>query len=376
MRTGDHTARLAGALAAQGSPVRILTAQEDADPVPGVTVEKAFSMKKRRGVRNIVSAVRRKPPDWLFLQFNQFSYGRWGLNPYLPLALWQIKREMPQVRLAVLFHEDFVPVTSWRFAVMTLWQRMQFWTLGRSADHVFFSISLWIEEYRSWFPNTPISHLPVGSNIPDAGASREEARRRFGIDEDALVAGVFGTGFMPDMLPFLTEAVEALRERHGRVDVLYAGTEGEALRAHLGAGELHDLGPLPAEDVSRCFAAMDVQLAPYPDGVSTRRGSCMVGLQHGVPVVSTNGTLTDAVFQEADGAALALAPADDPSAFARRAAALSEDAERREAMGRAGRRLYERAFDWPQLAERLLEALQSEDGVGSVGSEFARFRNA
>ena len=137
-------------------------------------------LTKRHEILRIVDVIEKDRPDWLFIQFNQFSYGRWGLNPFLPLAIARIRRRCPGTRIAWMAHEDFVPITNWRFAVMTIWQRAQFKALGQMADHIFFSIEPWTEKYQAWFPRKPVTHLPVGSNIPHVGPSRDEARRPAG----------------------------------------------------------------------------------------------------------------------------------------------------------------------------------------------------
>ena len=101
-------------------------------------------------------------------------------------------RENPETRLAVMFHEDFVPAINWKFAIMRQWQRWQFKKLGRAAHLVFFSIDPWVKRYSSWFPGKPVLHLPVGSNIPLIEISNREARRRLGITDGKLVLGLFG----------------------------------------------------------------------------------------------------------------------------------------------------------------------------------------
>jgi glycosyltransferase involved in cell wall biosynthesis len=356
---GDHTARLAEALTAGGAEVRVLTAQEEADPIPGATVEKAFSMERRRGVHGVLAAARRHPPDWLVLQFNQFSYGRWGLNPHVPLMVRRLERQQPGVRVAVLFHEDFVPVTNWRFAAMTCWQRAQFWGLGRQADLALFSIAPWVQQYRSWFPNTPVRHLPVGSNMPRLGLAWGEARRHVGIREEPFVAGVFGSAHGSRLLGHVRAAVKVLQRRAEDFTVLYVGPHGEALRAALPRAPLIDAGRLPPEDVSRHLAAMDVHLAPFMAGASTRRGSLMAGLQHGVPTVSTRGKQTDALLRRWDEHAVLLAEEGDRRGFARCAERLlNHPAERREIAQRS-QTFYDTYFDWPVLADTLTEAMEA-----------------
>ncbi|MFB6231999.1 MAG: glycosyltransferase family 4 protein [Salinibacter sp.] len=357
---GDHTARLAEALSDRAS-VRVLTAQAEAAPIPGATVEPAFSCPPRRGVLALADAVAADPPDWLFLQFNQFSYGRWGLNPFLPAALYRIQRRCPGTRLAVLFHEDFLPASSWRNALMTTWQRAQFWALGRLADQVFFSIEPWVRQYRSWFPETPVDHLPIGSNIPRVEAERDAVRRRLGISEETFVLGVFGSLHASRLLPHIRAADDAVRRETGNALLLYVGPDGEDVRRAMDGRAVLDAGRLPARAVSRHVQAMDVYLAPFVDGVSTRRGSFLVALQHGVPTVGTHGPLTDPMLSDQDGEAFVLAPADEPDAFGRAAAALYRAPRRRSEMGRAAQHLFESNFEWDTIADRALRVLTTHN---------------
>lgn len=353
---GDHTHRLAAALAPTDR-VRILTAQEAPRPLPGVEIVQAYSLPPRRGILQLPAAVRSDPPDWLLLQFNQFSYGRWGLNPYLPLAIHRIKKEFPTLRVAWLAHEDVVPCTNLKFAVMSTWQWAQFWALGHLADQIFFTTDVWVDTYQSWFPNTPIKCLPVGSNIPRINASYFTERERLGIEPDAFIVGYFGSLHNSRLLSTLRRALQRLRSTTAEVEVLYVGTKGDALRGELPGVPVHDAGALPAEEVSRCFAAMDLHLTPFLDGVSTRRGSFMTGLQHGLPTVTTYGPHTAPWMKAAHDEAFLLAPEDDPEAFAAYAHNLMRRTTRRSELGAGGRDFYDRHFDWPVLAATLRGAL-------------------
>lgn len=353
---GDHTAHLAEALAAQGCAVKVLTAQAAWDDLAGVAVERVLPEAPALLPRALSNAVALDPPGWLFVQYNPFSYGRWGFNPFLPLALRTLKKRCPAVRVALMVHEPFVPIENWRFAVMTTWQRAQLWALGRQADAVFFSIAPWARRFRSWFPDTPLRHLPVGSNIPRLSTSQEAARRALGIAPDALVVGLFGGARKARLLHFVRAAADALKSEEG-LCLLYAGTGGARLQSKLGHLPLINAGPLPAADVSRCFAAMDVYLAPFRKGVSTRRGSFMVGLQHGVATVSTRGMQTDGMLLDHNGSAFLLAEDGDAEAFTRHVCSLARDHARRARVAEAGRTFFENRFVWERIANDLLAYL-------------------
>ena len=357
---GDHTANLADALARQQCAVRILTAQPTWDALPGVQIEHAFSMDSRRGVRSVIAAVQDDPPDWLALQFNQFSYGHLGLNPYLPFVIRRLQQLLPHTRIAWIAHEDFVPASNWKFALMTTWQRAQFWMLGQHADLIFFTIAPWVKRYQSWFPKTPVYHLPVGSNIPRSDLSHADARRHLGIAESTFVAGLFGSINAARLLSHVQRVGAALHRRHSDFLLLYVGPDGDRLQQALGHSfPVRDAGPLPALEVARCFAAMDLHLAPYVDGVSTRRGSFIAGLQQGIPTVGTLGPLTDRTLRQMQNDAFLLAPVSDPVAFERHALSLYTDPVLRTRIGAAGQHFFERSFSWQLVANTFLSTLHA-----------------
>lgn len=363
---GDHTALLAQTLRHAGCDVRIHTAEPDPLPIPDVPVTTDFTISPPSGIRALRDAVVTDPPDWLFVQFNQFSYGRYGFNPWLPLTLRRIRREAPEIRIAWMAHEDFVPVINWKFALMTLWQRWQFWMLGKLADQIFFSIDPWVRQYSAWFPNTPVAHLPVGSNIPHLNCPKPDARRQLDLPTDAFVAGIFGTltgGTRQTDL--IAHTMRALRADDPNMHVLYIGPHGEELRDDLPDLPFHDAGRLPADRVSVGLTAMDLHVTPFVDGLSTRRGSAMASLQHGVATLSTDGPLTDQMLRDVNGNAVALSPPDAPDTFVDTALQLRHNAERRTALAQAGQSFYNTHFSGDATARRLLDALQSSATTSS-----------
>ena len=354
---GDYTALLAQELA-RSAEVHILTAEDRRHAsIADVNIVPAFAPTEPATVWRILQHVESIRPDWVILQYQPFCYGRWGLNLHLPLMVRKIKERSPGTRFALMAHEDFVPVISWKFAVMTTWQRWQLWSLGRSADLVLFSIQPWVDKYRGWFPGKPVRHLPVGSNIPLVGLSAVEARERLGIPMGHIVLGLFGTAHACRLLHLVRGAASAVRQGGRDVILLYMGPDAESIRGQLGDVPVRAEGPLPAEEVSRRFAAVDVALAPFVDGVSTRRTSLMTGLQHGVATIGTRGPLTDAALLEENERALVLADVGSPADFQGQVVRLAADAGLRRRLGREARTFYEREFAWERVSGRLLDFL-------------------
>ena len=354
---GDYTAHLAAELA-HFAEVKALTVQGQAHAaIPGVAIEPTFSVEQPDSVMEFARRIEADPPDWVLLQYQPFSYGRWGLNLSLPRVMEQIKRRQPEMRFALMVHEPFVPVDCWQNAVMTTWQRWQLWALGRTADTVFFSIEAWTKKFASWFPGKPVLHLPVGSNIPLVPTARGEARARLGIAENTLILGLFGTAHNSRLMEPTRRAAEAARSAGQDAQVLYIGPQVQAVRAALGDIPLIADGALPPDEVSRRFAAMDVYFAAYADGVSTRRGALMAGLQHGAAIVGTRGALTDGILNTWDGRAFLLADVNAPDEMDAQAQRLLHDAALRQQMGEGARQLYREQFAWDKIAARLLQTV-------------------
>ena len=354
----DYSACLAAELSKR-TQVSVLTGEGQVPTqIPGVSIDEAFSIARPQSVRRLMYAVRRVAPDWLILQYNPWSYGRWGLNLYLPPVVRSIKQHLPRIKIALMVHEPFVSVESWKFAIMTTWQRWQLWMLGRSADLVLFSIEPWTNRFRSWWPNKPVLHLPVGSNIPRLPLSRTDARKRSDIREHTTVIGVFGSAHPSRMLNRVQDAAKEVLRYSDDTLLLYIGSDGQMVQDVLQGIPLLDAGVLTSEEVSNHFAVMDVYLAPFTDGVSTRRSSFMVGLQHNVPTVSTAGHLTDNVLLRERDEAFFLAPVTSAKEFNAKVARLTRDAKLRSKMGAKGRRLYEREFAWNVITDRLLAYLE------------------
>ena len=355
---GDYTANIAAELAKSADVVLLGPKTYTPTPIPGIVIHPLTDFSRPFRLESLTTYLETYQADWLLLQYNPFSHGRWGLNVRLPLVMRAIQR-LRKPKIVLMVHEPFVPVTTWKFAVMTIWQRWQLWMLGRSANVVFFSIDPWVRRFRPWFPGKPVRHLPVGSNLPRVPMSRDEAKRTLGIDPDRLVIGLFGGISAVRMPELVASALRHALETSRRVLLLYVGPDGSKLCGELNGLPVRDDGCLPANEASIRFAAMDIYLAPYVDGISTRRTSFMSGLQHGIATVGTRGLLTDEILAAQDGRAFLLADMNEPAAFDAHVVRLLNDDGLRASLGAEGMAFYEREFSWPRIAERLLTELET-----------------
>jgi len=295
--------------------------------------------------------------DLALVQYNPFLYGRWGFAPGLVVELWRLRLRRHRPRLAIVVHEPFVPMTGWRWTLMGLWQRAQLAAACAACDLVFVTIEAWAKAISWMRPRRPTVHLPVGSNLPYRREAASSERARLGADERTIVIATFGHrngGRSPE---HVSAAIAAIVAAGARPMLVALGADG-------GLPDLPESiptdvpGRLSGEALSARVAAADIFLAPFLAGLSTRRTSTMVALQHGVAVIGTDGRMTDSVLRNARG--LRLVPVERVDEFAAAAADLASNPEKREAIGRAGRALYEERFDWPVIAARLLAAVEQD----------------
>ena len=342
----DYSERLVEELARQSIPTE-LRVQEATSPRCGIA--SSFRIwRETMGATDSLGVV---------LQYMPFSFARWGFAPWLPLFFLAMRVRARRPTLAVMVHEPYVPMNSWRWVPMSLWQRFQLELLRLAADVVFTSIEPWAIRFGKQFPNRPVHHLPVGSNFPDARAERSQERKRMEIDDDTFVVVAMGRDHPSWLGEYVVEAVNLIAASKRSVVLLSLGADTPVLSGLKPEVTLCATGYLDALNVSRKLAASDLFLAPLIDGVSTRRTTVMAALQHGLPVVGTVGPLTDSMLRKEPG--LRLSVVGDVDQFAGTAAHMADDASALTDAGAAARQLYESQFDWPVIVQKMLSGFPS-----------------
>jgi hypothetical protein len=293
--------------------------------------------------------------DRVVMHYSPFLWSRHGFDWLGPaLAVWLRLGGRPA---DVFFHELWVPASAHPVRLArALHQRCAAAVLALAARRSIVTSRERLAELAAVAPPAASRmHLvPMASLLPvdERGpAEREAVRAKLGLDPRELALAVLG--FDHDSRPTAgLWRVRDLLARHGVASrLVVVGTARippppHAATAAPPGGErwvVHAGYCAPAW-ASRILSACDVFLAPFADGVSTRRSSVAAALAHGLPVITTRGPHTDpAVFVEE---AIACVGVGDDEAFARAALDLARSPDRRRALSEAGRRLYERELAW------------------------------
>jgi glycosyltransferase involved in cell wall biosynthesis len=344
---GDYTALLAAGLAGAGDAVHVWYPGGSPGPVedlvaPGLHLHRLpdrFGSKSRA----VIDATLPVAPGILVAQYVPGAFGANGLN--VPFCRWLARLRRGGIDVRVMFHEPFFYfgiVRPWR-NVLAVVQRAMAAMLLRAATRVYYSTETWKRLLAPYGPQDIVEVLPIPATIPSSVSAdtraRARARRR-----GAFVVGHFGTygahvgGELQAILPALLRRLPDAR-------VLLIGDGGEAFARTLPVAardRVDATGRLDGGDAAATLRACDLLVQPYPDGVTTRRTSVMAALTTSVPVVTTDGPLTEPVWAQSKG--VALAPAGDVARFVDQAAALAADPASSTALGARGRDLYDAQF--------------------------------
>jgi hypothetical protein len=293
-------------------------------------------------------------PLRLAVQYVPHAFGWKGMN--LPFCLWLARRKYP---VWITFHEVSYPF-HWaqapRHNFLAGVNRVMASIVARSAERVYVTIPAW----KSLLPKrTRAVWLPVPANCAAEvdGHDVQAVRQARGLGNCTLI-GHFGT-YGRLTAPLLRRALLPVLAADPNRRVLLLGNNGEKfadefIDAHPEyKGRLVTPGHQSAYELSCHLAACDVVLQPYPDGVSSRRGSFMTPLALGLPIVTTSGHLTESFWKESHAAVLV--PAGREDRMGESVETLLKNNSLRDRIGKNARELYRGRF----ALEHTIKALRS-----------------
>jgi glycosyltransferase involved in cell wall biosynthesis len=245
------------------------------------------------------------PPRDLLVQWVPHGFGYRGMNAQF--ARWLAGRAAAGDRIDVVVHEPFVDFFggSWTQPVRAVIQRYMARTALRSARRIWMSIPGWESRLAPLLDGrgAALRVLPISGTIPVASSAGAEGLKQRLLGGRRSLVGYFGTGgaYAETALAHTVAALLAVRH-----DVMFIciGRGSEEVAAAVrrncnGAdGLVHATGAVDLTALSHHLAACDVLLQPYVDGVSGRRTTTISALEHGVPVATTLGRLSEPFWSE------------------------------------------------------------------------------
>jgi hypothetical protein len=240
----------------------------------------------------------------------------------------------------------------------------------RAAGHVWVAIPKWEECCRPYAfgRRIPFTWLPVVSNIAACKPANSSAVRARYAPAGRFLIGHFGT-CGGEIGTVLRSSIPKLLENHVERAVLLIGRDGQHLRNQLldeypgFSDRVYSTGDLSSEQASLHISACDVMLQPYPDGVSSRRGSFMAPLSHGKPIATTSGPLTEPLWSV--GNAIKMVQSGNLSGIVDSVNDLLADPTEMVRLGMAAQRMYSQRFGLPVTVNLLRNSVALADPQNS-----------
>jgi glycosyltransferase involved in cell wall biosynthesis len=346
----EHSRIVAQAAAAEGYDVHVWTAVSGNES-PNVHVRPALGDFSAASLRNADAALNAwAPPRRLVVQWVPHGYGCKGLN--VTFSRWIRRRALAGDRIDVIVHEPYMDLFggSWLQPPAALVQRFMTRTVVRSAERIWLTIPGWEPRIHGARQKTQAAPqmLPVPGTIPPVqNPPAVAALRRMLLHERSRLIGYFGSGG-PYPLDVIKAAIAELAQRETDAAVVCIGRGSDALAEQVrtsGIGSpvpVIGTGALALDQVSLHLQACDALLQPYPDGVSGRRTTTVSALEHGIPVATTIGPLSEPYWSQTQ--AVEAVPASESDALPGAILRLLEPA--RNAAARAcASALYRERFD-------------------------------
>jgi glycosyltransferase involved in cell wall biosynthesis len=350
----DYSNLVAAGLAAGGEEVHVwCPACEDNEPrTERVVVHRDLGSISPSDLRRVGRQLDQFPgPRHILVQWVPHGYGYRSMN--LAFCIWLLHRSaMRGDQVEIMVHEPYLAFTARAFLqnIAAVVHRVMTTILLASTKQVWITIPRWEQRLRPYTlgRRTCFRWLPVPSNIRIADNPRATQGVRKLYAQDSLLIGHFGT-YGQAIIALLEPVIVSLHDRPRPPRFLLMGRGSQKFLQELLdrrpqlAGSIFATDTLAETDLSVHIAACDLLVQPYPDGVSCRRGSTMLGLSHGKPVVTTSGHLTEPFWK--DSGAVAIAPVGDATRLVQLIDQLASDSTGRLRLGTAGLQLYEQRFD-------------------------------
>jgi len=261
-----------------------------------------------------------------------------------------------------------------RNAVMWLYARVERFSIRR-ADAVIATGPGLAEQVRRQHPDRRVWHIPdIPSSLAEADEARcAQARRRLQQAAGDVLLLYVGSFAVYQGLDLLFAGIPPVCARHPAARfVIIGGAAGEiaARRAWLRQRGVEErvtfVGQVPPDELPNYLRAADILLSPRLSGANTPL-KLLDYLKAGRPIVATDCPANRLILSPAN----AVLTAPEPEAWAKGISRLIENAEERERLAAAGRRLIAETHNFEEFQRRLgrcyeetLAASREWDGGG------------
>lgn len=248
-------------------------------------------------LQRLVNCLEAEKIDTVILQYAPWLYSSKGYDLEL-INFWQQCAQ--QFQTLLIAHETYFwflrhPGT-WAVGLL---QQYVLRSLVHSSHHVFSGCELYLQRLKR-FSNHPdkIHYLPIPSNIspqPLSTEQKQQLRQKLGIAPHQIVLTLFGC-FESIRQDWIQDLDGYLNNSNYSIVWLLLGS-AKSISVPLENPTIRP-GYLNQIELSHYLQISSLMLMPHRFGISAKRTSLMSGLEHGLPVVGTDGFLTDSFLRQ------------------------------------------------------------------------------
>lgn len=308
----------------------------------------------KEGLQQLFNFLVEKEVETVILQYTPWLYSPQGFNLNL-IEFWQQCAQRFQTILIV--HETYFwflkhPGT-W---VVGLLQQYVLHSLVRSSHHIFSSSDLYLQRLKRFSSDRDrIHYLPIPSNIlpqPLSTDQKQELRQNLGITSYQIVITLFGCGesIYQDWLQALDSSLK--KSNFSIVWLLLGSAKSVSVPLSNSAIRPGYLNPI---EFSYYLQISNLILMPHKFGISAKRTSLMSALEHGLPVVGTDGLLTDSFLRQLPS--IVLAPDEHYPDFEEQVLNTLTKLPELHYSAQMSQRYYQNHLGWPVVTQTLLPYL-------------------
>lgn len=262
-----------------------------------------------------IGFIKKINPDVILVQYLPFLYQpRGGINFSMPFFMLYL-RLIHHQKIHLMFHELFYP---WLWNPKAIFMHLSHLLMGKIAilasEQVYASTeeNLRLIRQKLGLSNKAQAYVQkVSSNIPFIKFPENEIadlKRKLTDNKDQKMIGLFGSFHPSKNQPMVVREFLKIQNKYSlNFKLLYIGSTIEQILSELNTHEQEQAkkviiatGHVSDEDVSRYLQIMDGFIAYFIDGITSRRGSVLAALQHGLPVLSTKNSNSDKIFLQTD----------------------------------------------------------------------------
>lgn len=350
---GDYTYYLAQEFERQGHETHVLCSDDekiikaDQSLFGNINVHASAHSWSLSSLGNILKQIKQINPDTISLQYNPYGFSHWGiplLMPFLMIAL-----RLNRFKIDTMFHE--IAIRLWplnpKIIFVGIAQRIIANMVHLLSRRSITSIGL----YSSFilFAKNKLSLVPVGCNIDDGQPPRFSKPQ----DEVPTLAyfgsnprGLFDVPVILDRL--MKKGIECKFVFIGKFSKESMDTIYTMAKKYGVTDAIEFTGFLTAAQAMERLRKASIYLGLMEDtGITLKSGSVAAAYCAGLPVIGTEGDMTDTYFFKHDQNCILVK--NDPEQIAGAIQRLSQDANQMTRLAKAARDSFDQWLSWPAL---------------------------